>query len=125
MARMGFVFPQVLLIAAVIAADALAGYVAVLAGTIYGSICVDSFSASASGCYDTGRSIDWGPTQLVFFALIALSLIFLGAYLVRGSRRWLVATLVLAAGFVAVPTAMAAAAVFNDSGRIRLSLFGG
>jgi uncharacterized protein involved in exopolysaccharide biosynthesis len=43
---------------------------------------------------------------------------------VRGSRRWLVVTLVIATGFVAVPAALVAPAVFNDSGRVRLPLFG-
>jgi hypothetical protein len=65
--------------------------------------------------------MNWGLTQGVF-AWMALSLLFLGAYLVRGSRRWLVATRVLAAGFVVVPAAAAAPAVFNDSGPVQLPL---
>jgi hypothetical protein len=69
--------------------------------------------------------MDWGPTQVAVFALMALSLLSLGAYLLRGSRRWLLATLVIAAGFVAVPAAAAAPAVFNDSGSVQLPLFGG
>jgi hypothetical protein len=68
--------------------------------------------------------MDWGLTQIVVFGLMALSLLFLGAYLVRGSRRWLVATLVLAAGFVVVPAAAAAPAVFNDFGSVQLHPFG-
>jgi hypothetical protein len=105
-------------------ADVLAGYLAVLAGTSSSSICFDSFpAASASGCHETGRYMDWGPTQGVVFALIALSLVFLGAYLVNGTRRWLVATLVITIGFVAVPAAAAMPAVFNDSGSVQLPLF--
>jgi hypothetical protein len=122
---MSFVFPRVVLIGSVIAANVLIGYLALLAGTSYGSTCYNSFSAAgAIGCYKTARYMDWGLTQVVVFALIALSLLFLGAYLVRGSRRWLVATLVLAAGFVVVPGAAAAPAVFNDSGSVQLPLFG-
>jgi hypothetical protein len=68
--------------------------------------------------------MDWGLAQVVVFALMALSLLFLGAFLVRGSRRWLVATLVLAAGFVVVPAAAAAPAVFNDSGSVQFPMFG-
>jgi hypothetical protein len=60
----------------------------------------------------------------VVFALMALSLLFLGSYLVRGSRRWLVATLVLAVTFVAVPAALVAPALVNDSGKIQLHLLG-
>ena len=122
---MSFVFPRVVLIGSVIAANVLIGYLAVLAGSSYGSICYDSFPAvAASGCYETARYMDWGLTQVVVFELMALSLVCLGAYLVRGSRRWLVATLVLAAGFVVVPGAAAAPAVFNDSGSVQLPLFG-
>jgi hypothetical protein len=122
---MSFVFPRVVLIGAVIAADVLVGYLAVLAGTSWGSICHASVSAAgASGCHETGRYMDWGLTQVVAFALMALSLFFLGAYLVRRSRPWLVATLVLAAGFVVVPVAAAAPAAFNDSGSVQLPLLG-
>jgi hypothetical protein len=122
---MSVVFSRVVLIGSVIAANVLVGYLAVLAGTSVGGVCFDSFSAAGdSGCYETERYMDWGLTQVVVSALMALSLIFLGAYLVRGSRRWLVATLVLAAGFVVVPAAAAATAVFNDSGSVQLDLLG-
>jgi hypothetical protein len=122
---MSVVFPRVVLIGSVIAANVLVGYLAVLAGTMESSICYASVSAAdASGCHETGSYIDWGMTQVGAFALMALSLLFLGGYLVRGSRRWLVATLVLAAGFVGVPAAAAAPAVFNDSGSVQLPLFG-
>ena len=123
---MSFVVARVVLIGSVIAANVLVGYLAVLAGTSVVMVCYDSFSAAGdSGCHETASSIDWGLTQVAVFALMALSLLFLGAYLVRGSRRWLVATLVLAAGFVVVPGAAAAPAVFNDSGSVQVHLFGG
>jgi hypothetical protein len=122
---MRFVLRRVVLVGSVVAANLLAGYVAVSAGTMAGSICYASSSVTgASGCFETGSYIDWGLTQAVVFALMALSLLFLGAYLVRGSRRWLVATLVLATGFIAVPAAAAAPAVFNDSGSMQLPWFG-
>lgn len=125
MVTLSFVFPRVVLVGSVLAANVLVGYLAVLAGTGSISICYDSFSAAGdSGCIETARYMDWGPTQVVAFALMALSLLFLGAYLVRGSRRWLVATLVLAAGFVVVPAAAAVPAVFNDSGSVQLPLPG-
>jgi hypothetical protein len=122
---MSFVFPRVVLIGSVIAANVLVGYLAVLAGSNWMSICYASISAAgASGCHETARYMDWGLAQVLVFALMALSLLFLGAYLVRGSRRWLVGTLVLAAGFVVVPAAAAAPAVFNDSGSVQLPMFG-
>jgi hypothetical protein len=66
---------HVVLIGSVVAANVLAGYLAVLAGTTIGQVCVDSFSsASGSGCFETGRHIDWGLTQVVVFALMVLSL---------------------------------------------------
>jgi uncharacterized protein involved in exopolysaccharide biosynthesis len=43
---------------------------------------------------------------------------------VRRSRRWLVATLVIASGFVAVPAAAAAPSVFNESGSVQLPVPG-
>jgi hypothetical protein len=101
---MSFMFSRVVLTGSVIAANVLIGYLAVRAGTTYGGICYDLLSAvGASGCVETSSSIDWGLTQVVVFALMALSLSFLGLYLLRGSRRWLVATLVLAIGFVVLP----------------------
>ena len=125
MVRMSYVSSRVVLTGSVIAANVLIGYLAVLAGTTDGSICYDSFSAAgASGCVATASSMDWGLTQLVVFALMALSLAFLSLYLLRGSRRWLFATLVLAVGFVVVPGAAAAPAVFNDSGSVQLHLLG-
>jgi hypothetical protein len=97
----------------------------VLAGTSSGSVCYDSFSAAkASGCFETSRHVDWGLTQVVVFALMVVSSFSLGAYLVRGSRWWLVATLVIATGFLAVPAALTAPAIFNDSGSVQLPVFG-
>lgn len=115
------VLRRLVLVASVITADVLIGYLAVRAGTITSDICFRSSSATIDGgCFETGRYVEWGPTQVVIFALIALSLVFLGLYLVRGSRPWLVATLVLVAGFVGVPAVMAAPAAFNDSGPVQL-----
>ncbi len=62
--------------------------------------------------------MDW-LVQVVMSALIAVSLLCLGAYLVHGSRRWLVATLAMATVFVAVPAATATSSVFNDSGSVQ------
>ena len=81
---MSFVFGRVVLIGSVTVANILVGYLAVLAGTSIRSVCFDSFSsAGASGCYEADRYMDWGPTQVAVFALMALSLLFLGAYLAR------------------------------------------
>ena len=112
---------RVLLIGFVLLADALIGFLAINAGIGGYSVCYDALEpGSTSGCEDLGTYMDWGSVQAAGFALIATSLLCLGLYLVRGSRRWLALTLALAASFVAVPAAAAAPAIFDDTGPVQV-----
>ena len=58
-------------------------------------------------------------------ALMAVSLLCIGAYLVHGHGGGWSRTLAMATGFVVVPATTAAPSVFSDSGSVQLPLFGG
>jgi hypothetical protein len=116
---------RAVLMSSVLAANLLAGYLAVASGSDLGTVCADSFSGdSSSGCLTVSGSFDLGPLQVAVFAAMATSLLCLAGYLIRGLRLCLTVAIVLAAAFVAVPVASVAPSVFNDSGRIQLPIFG-
>jgi hypothetical protein len=118
---MGLVKGRTLLIGVVVLADTLIGFLTINAGIGSYTVCSDALEpGSTSGCEEIGTYMDWGFIQAAGFALIATSLLCLGLYLVRGSRRWLAVTLALAASFVAVPAAIAAPAVFDDTGPVQV-----
>ncbi|RKQ91025.1 hypothetical protein C8N24_0841 [Solirubrobacter pauli] len=112
---------RAVLIAFVLAANGLAAWLAVAWSGETIQVCADTFRAgSPSGCTVIDESVAWGAGHLVVLALMLVSLFALARYLLRGARRWLVATLTVAAAFVVVPATYAVPAALNDSGSVRL-----
>ncbi len=110
-----------MLIGVVLLADMLIGFLTINAGIGSHLVCFNALEpGTTSGCEEIGTYMDWGVIQAAGFALIATSLLCLGLYLVRGTRRWLAVTLALTASFVAVPAAVAAPAVFDDTGPVQV-----
>jgi hypothetical protein len=113
------------IVCSVIAANVLAGYLAVASGTDMYTICADDFSGgTSSGCSTVSGGFDLGLFQVAVFTAMTTSVLCLVGYVVRGLRLCLAVAVALAAAFIAVPAASATPSVFNDSGRMQLPVFG-